>query len=799
MNAKALKILEYDKIKEMLIAQTGCEASAEAARNLAPLRSEHEIRDELRSTTEAVDLIVRKGPLPTAGICDISVPLSLARKGGCLTMKELLEVRRDLAAAREVVTFMKSDELPELPIIREMTDLLVEVPNLEKEIERCILTEDDMADGASPKLRSIRREIGITGEQIKNRLNRMASSAENKPYLQDSIVTIRDGRYVIPVKKEHRDRFPGMIHDQSRGGQTLFIEPQAIVDMNNRLHELEVEEQAEIARILQDLSDRTADHYAEIKSNQAILSRLDFIMAKGKLSRKMNGEEPHIAEDGVLELKAARHPLIDPEKVVPIDITIGGRYRTLIVTGPNTGGKTVSLKTAGLLSAMALSGLHIPASGTSRLPIFKDIFADIGDEQSIEQSLSTFSSHMKMIVEIVEKAGPDTLVLLDELGAGTDPTEGAALAIAILQEMHDSGAMTMATTHYNELKKYALQTEDVENAAMEFDVETLSPTYRLMIGVPGKSNAFEISKKLGLRKEIIDRAELLIERGDMEFENVIASIENDRKLAADDREKARNVLLEAEEREREAERREAETASKREKIISDARAEAREYIREAKETARQLQKELIYVSEHADRGPGKMSERASRKLDDSRKRLKNIEQKYAAKQVAQVNSKPVSAEDLKIGDRVKLMTLGQNGEVASLPDQKGELDVAVGVMKIRANIKDLMLIGEGKERKKPQASTRYGSLYRAKTAAVSPTCNVQGESLEDALMDVEKYLDDVYIAGLEKVTIIHGRGEGILKNGIRSMLRKNKCVASFAPGTYGEGGDGVTTVIMKKN
>lgn len=799
MNARALRILEYDKITEMLTAETGCEASAEAARRLRPLEDEHEIRDELRSTTEAVDLIVRKGPLPTAGIYDISMHLSFARKGGCLTMKELLEVKRDMTAAREVITFMKSEDLPELPAIRQMTELLVAVPELEKEIDRCILSEDEMADSASPKLKSVRREIGVTGEQIKNRLNRMASSAENKPYLQDSIVTIRDGRYVIPVKKEHRDRFPGMIHDQSKGGQTLFIEPQAIVDMNNRLRELEVEEQAEIARILQELTDRTVEHHAELKSNQAILTKLDFIMAKGKLSRRMNGAEPHISDDGVLELVAARHPLIDPEKVVPIDITIGGRYRTLIVTGPNTGGKTVSLKTAGLLSAMALSGLHIPASEASRLPLFRDIFADIGDEQSIEQSLSTFSSHMKMIVEITENAGPDTLVLLDELGAGTDPTEGAALAIAILQEMHDSGAMTMATTHYNELKKYALQTDDVENAAMEFDVETLSPTYRLMIGVPGKSNAFEISRKLGLKKEIIDRAELLIERGDMEFENVLASIENDRKRAADDREEARRLLAEAEEREKAAEKKESETAAKREKILSDARAEARGYVRDAKETAKQLQKELNYVSEHSDRGPGKMSERASRKLDDSRRRIKNIEEKYAVRQGSQINSKPVSADDLKIGDRVKLLTLDQNGEVTSLPDQKGDLDVAIGVMKVRANVKDLMLIGEGKERKKPAASPRYGNLYKTKTASVSPTLNVQGESLEDAVMDAEKYLDDVYIAGLEKVTIIHGRGEGILKNGIRSMLRRNKCVASFAPGAYADGGDGVTVVTMKKN
>ena len=794
MNQKALETLEYRKIIAQLKREMGSAASAKLADELTPLTSEKIIKEELRSTTEAVDLIVRKGPLPTGGIYDIREALLLAQKGGSLTMRQLLEVQNVLGISSEVVAFMHDDALPELKYIGEMVDLIVEFTALEKEISRCILTEDEMADNASPKLKDIRRSIHQQNQAIKNKLSRIITSSSNKTYLQDAIVTMRDGRYVIPVKQEYRSFFPGMVHDQSKGGATLFIEPQGVVELNNKLRELEVEEQLEIARILAELSSRVAEHYREIRSNLDLLTKLDFIMAKGKLSCKMHASEPKIDVDGELRLISARHPLIEYKKAVPVDIRIGGDYRTLIITGPNTGGKTVSLKTAGLLVMMAQSGLHIPASHASTLPIFGDVFADIGDEQSIEQSLSTFSSHMKNIVSIIDKASFDSLVLVDELGAGTDPTEGAALAIAILERFYDSGALTMATTHYNELKKYALATSGVENAAMEFDVETLTPTYRLLIGVPGKSNAFEISKKLGLSESVIERASEHIKHGDMEFENVISSIEDDKRKAAADRLDAESMRAEIEERLKKLEEKEQSLSEKRADIIAEAKREARELLRETKSAVKDVQKDLRKLQKsgaHTNLNTGA--------LEKSRRKINEAEDLVSEKVVKQVNSEPVSADTLKVGDRVKLLTLGQNGTILSLPDEKGNLMINIGALKVKARLQDLMLINEGKDRK-PQAksSSKYGSLLRSKSSSVSASINVMGKNLEDALADVEKYLDDVYMAGLDMVSIIHGRGGGILKDGIRQMLKRKKYVDSFGAASYNDGGEGVTIVHMKK-
>lgn len=794
MNQKALETLEYKKIIAQLKREMGSAASAKLADELTPLTSEKIIKEELRSTTEAVDLIVRKGPLPTGGIYDIREALLLAKKGGSLTMRQLLEVQNVLCISSEVVAFMHDDALPELKYIGEMVDLIVEFTALEKEISRCILTEDEMADNASPKLKDIRRSIHQQNQAIKNKLSRIITSSSNKTYLQDAIVTMRDGRYVIPVKQEYRSFFPGMVHDQSKGGATLFIEPQGVVELNNKLRELEVEEQLEIARILAELSSRVAEHYREIRSNLELLTKLDFIMAKGKLSCKMHASEPKIDKDGELRLISARHPLIEYKKAVPIDIKIGGDYRTLIITGPNTGGKTVSLKTAGLLVMMAQSGLHIPASHASTLPIFGDVFADIGDEQSIEQSLSTFSSHMKNIVSIIDKASYDSLVLVDELGAGTDPTEGAALAIAILERFYDSGALTMATTHYNELKKYALATSGVENAAMEFDVETLTPTYRLLIGVPGKSNAFEISKKLGLSESVIERASEHIKHGDMEFENVISSIEDDKRKAAADRLDAESMRAEIEERLKKLEEKEQALSEKRADIIAEAKREARELLRETKSAVKDVQKDLRRLQKsgvHTNLNTGA--------LEKSRRKINEAEDLVSEKVVKQVNSEPVSADTLKVGDRVKLLTLGQNGTILSLPDEKGNLMVNIGALKVKARLQDLMLINEGKDRK-PQAksSSKYGSLLRSKSSSVSASINVMGKNLDDALADVEKYLDDVYMAGLDMASIIHGRGGGILKDGIRQMLKRKKYVDSFGAASYNDGGEGVTIVRMKK-
>jgi len=794
MNQKALETLEYKKIIAQLKREMGSAASAKLADELTPLTSEKIIKEELRSTTEAVDLIVRKGPLPTGGLYDIREALLLAKKGGSLTMRQLLEVQNVLGISSEVVAFMHDDALPELKYIGEMVDLIVEFTALEKEISRCILTEDEMADNASPKLKDIRRSIHQQNQAIKNKLSRIITSSSNKTYLQDTIVTMRDGRYVIPVKQEYRSFFPGMVHDQSKGGATLFIEPQGVVELNNKLRELEVEEQLEIARILAELSSRVAEHYREIRSNLELLIKLDFIMAKGKLSCKMHASEPKIDADGELRLISARHPLIEYKKAVPVDIRIGGDYRTLIITGPNTGGKTVSLKTAGLLVMMAQSGLHIPASHASTLPIFGEVFADIGDEQSIEQSLSTFSSHMKNIVSIIDKASYDSLVLVDELGAGTDPTEGAALAIAILERFYDSGALTMATTHYNELKKYALATSGVENAAMEFDVETLTPTYRLLIGVPGKSNAFEISKKLGLSESVIERASEHIKHGDMEFENVISSIEDDKRKAAADRLDAESMRAEIEERLKKLEEKEKAVSEKRADIIAEAKREARELLRETKSAVKDVQKDLRRLQKsgaHTNLNTGA--------LEKSRRKINEAEDLVSEKVVKQVNSEPVSADTLKIGDRVKLLTIGQNGTILSLPDEKGNLMINIGALKVKARLQDLMLINEGKDRK-PQAksSSKYGSLLRSKSSSVSASINVMGKNLEDALADVEKYLDDVYMAGLDMVSIIHGRGGGILKDGIRQMLKRKKYVDSYGAASYNDGGEGVTIVRMKK-
>lgn len=791
MNKKGLKVLEYNKIIELLSSQAGSEMAKEKLKALTPSDNAAEIREYLAETTEAVSVIVRKGSLPVGQIYDIENAMHLARKGGSLTMRQLLQVLYNLKVASNVVTFLKSD-LPPLPIINGMAEVIVTFPRLAERIDRCILSEDEMADSASPELRTIRRDIVRQNDAIRNRLNSILNSSTSKTYLQDAIVTMRDGRYVVPVKAENRSKVPGIVHDQSGSGATLFIEPQVIVELNNKLRELELAEKAEIDRILAELSSNVAEHFHDIMNNQKLLIDLDVFFAKGKLSCMMKAEEPAIDEEGYLDLRAARHPLIDPKKVVPINVSIGKVYDTLVITGPNTGGKTVTLKTIGLLAMMCQSGLHIPAAGTSRMPVYKDIFADIGDEQSIEQSLSTFSSHMRNTVELVEKAETGTLVLLDELGAGTDPTEGAALAIAILERLASQGAQTVATTHYNELKKYAISTPGVENASMEFNVETLSPTYRLSIGVPGKSNAFEISKKLGLPSEIIDRANDLLEKGDIEFEDVLSAIEADKKRAEDERDEAMALAASMRKQQEELQRREKLLEKREREALQQAKEEARAIIKEAKDTASEVQKELRELSKVQSLGE------RNKRLEQGRRRLKETESKYQDGIVREVNENPVSIDDVQVGDKVRLLTLDQTGEVLTLPDEKGDLMVKVGIMKINVNISDLMMINEKKSGKSKKVGSHYGNLYRAKAMAVSTSVNVVGKNLEDATMEVEKYLDDAYMAGLKEVTVIHGRGQGILKEGLRQLFKRNKLVASFRKGSYNEGGEGVTIVKLKE-
>lgn len=789
MKEKTLNVLEYNKIIQQLSEQAGSEMTKKVISELKPFDNVSEIRECQGETTEAVRLINYKGPLPVGGFYDIEESVSFARKGGTLTMAQLLRILYNMKTAERTVSFLKGD-IPEIPIICSVVELLAVHKRLADEIDRCILSEDEMADNASSQLRSIRRAMVRQNEALKAKMNHILNSADNRTILQDAIVTMRNGRYVIPVKQEHRSRVPGIVHDQSSSGATLFIEPQAIVNLNNELRQLELDEKAEINRILVELSEGVSEYYHDLVNNQKLLLTLDMFMAKGKLSIAMGGEEPEINEDGIMELKAACHPLIDRERVVPINISLGGEYKTLVITGPNTGGKTVTLKTAGLLPLMAQTGLHIPAAPGSRLPVYRQVFADIGDEQSIEQSLSTFSSHMTNIVDIVEEAGEGSLVLLDELGAGTDPTEGAALAIAILERLAQSGAYSVSTTHYTELKKYAISTEGVENASMEFDVETLSPTYRLIIGLPGKSNAFEISNKLGLSREITDRARNLLEAGDIAFEDVISALEEDKRLAEEERDEAILINIEMKRQKEELEKKAKRFEEQKEKELEKAREKAREIISEAKDVSKEVQEELKALAKLES-----MGERNVR-FDQSRRRLREIENKNRNTIKRETNDNPVDPKQLSLGDRVKLLTLNQNGEIISLPDEKGDMQVQVGIMKIGVNVSDIMLIESGKPKKKAKASG-YGKLYKKKAQTISTSVDVRGKNLDDAVMDVEKYIDDAFISGLEQVTIIHGRGEGILRKGIQEMLKRHKNVKSFRKGGFNEGGDGVTVIKLK--
>lgn len=792
MNKKAIGILEYNKIKELLENETDCRLTKNCIKDLKPITDYEIIDEELRSTTEGVDLILHKGNLPLGTIPDVIAIASFARKGGCLTMRQLLEIHYILAVTDNVIKFMSSED-NDFPIIKSYCELLVSHETLEREIDRCIISEDEMADNASPKLRSIRRKIVIQNDAIKRKLNKIITSPGNKAYLQDSIVTIKDGRYVVPVKLEHKSKFPGIIHDQSKGGATLFIEPQAIVTMNNELRELELEEQVEISRILQKLSDNVGECFHDISHNQKNIVQLDYIMAKAKLSIKMKAFPPKISKGRELILKDARHPLIDREKVVPICVNIGKDYQTLVITGPNTGGKTVTLKTIGLLVLMAQSGLHIPASEDSVLPIYDNIFADIGDEQSIEQNLSTFSSHMKNLVNILDEVDEKSLVLLDELGAGTDPTEGAALAISILETLFKKGSQTVATTHYNELKKYALSTDKVQNASMEFDVATLRPTYRLRIGAPGKSNAFEISRKLGLPKAIIERSNELIQSKDMEFQDVISAIDREKVKVEVELKEAKEIKKELEEARSSLKKEKEDFEREKEKILDSSKEQARTIIKEAKDMVKDVRKSLRNIDKIENFGE------KNKIYDESRTKLKNIEDQYDEVVVSQVNNKPVKASTLKIGDRVKVMTLNQNGEIVSLPNSNGDLQVQIGMLKANVNVRDVMILNTGKasKNKKSFGSKKYGNLIRNKAMSISSSINVQGENMDNAIMDVEKYIDDAFMAGLSEVTIIHGRGQGILRSGIRKALRKNKNVDAFRAGVYNEGGEGITIVKLK--
>lgn len=790
MNEKTYKALEYGKIVEMLQNEACSDITRGKIKKLKPEVDRRDVEELQDETCEATQAILAKGNIPLGNFYDLSDMVSLACKGGVLSMGELLQVHYNLCIAREVSDYF-DEEIKNVAKIKALTDLICVFPALEKDIDRCIVSETEMADNASHELKSLRRSIQRQNETIRTKLAQIVSKSENKSVLQDSLVTMRHGRYVIPVKQEHKSKVTGIVHDQSQTGATLFIEPQIIVNLNNELSELKLAEEKEVHRILDMLTRAVAAQSRIILNNQELLGKLDFIFARARLGIAMGAFSPKIS-DGYIEVRKARHPLLDANKVVPIDITIDKRTKALIITGPNTGGKTVTLKTLGLFCLMFQSGLQIPAEEGSSLPVFKRIFADIGDEQSIEQSLSTFSSHMTNIVAIMKKADENSLVLFDELGAGTDPQEGASLAIAILEEIMQKGAMCLATTHYTELKKFAIETAGVQNASMEFNIETLSPTYHLILGLPGKSNAFEISRKLGLEEAIIGRARTLLTSGELEFENVLQSIEEDRKAAQEQREEALLIGLAMKKKQEELDAAKAKFEARKEKLIENAKQEALKIIHEAEECRADVQAKLKDLDLMDS-----MAERNARLLE-SKRQLENAKGRYREKIAVPENYKPVTADMLKVGDLVKVLSLGQNGTILSLPDGKGEISVQVGNLKVNVALKNIMLLSQG-TKKQPEKlpKTKYASLYKDKARNVSLSINVRGKMLEEALAEVDKYIDDAFMAKLEKVTIIHGRGEGILRRGIQEMLSKNKHIKEFRDGHFNEGGNGVTVVSLK--
>jgi DNA mismatch repair protein MutS2 len=792
MNEKVYRVLEFDKVKELLAGKTISPMAAKAVGEIFPVFEEHKIREMLAETDEAVSVIMHKGSLPLGGLQDVKRSVRYAEKGGVLSMRELLDIMQSLRVAREVLAFMNDEALGEIPHLYGYMEVITAVKNLEDHIDRCIESEEEMRDNASPLLHDIRRKITRQRESARVRINAMVSSNVNKDMLQDNVVAMRDGRFVLPVKQENRAKFPGIIHDRSATGATLFIEPEAVVAINNEIRELELKEQEEIHRILAELSKEAGMYVRNIINNQKYLTRLDVIFAKAKMSVEYGGNAASVSKKGIIDIRRGRHPLLDREKAVPLDIYCGKNYRTLVITGPNTGGKTVTLKTVGLMMLMHQSGMHIPAGAGTYLPVMKKIYADIGDEQSIEQSLSTFSSHMKNIVEIISGADEKTLVLLDELGAGTDPTEGAALAIAILDRLKSEGCMTFATTHYSELKKYAISTDGVENASMEFNVETLSPTYRLTIGTPGKSNAFEISKKLGLDSEIIDYAKNLLGADDLEFENIISAIEKDRTAAEAERDKAAELKLKLRRQEEELRRRQANAEEKRQKMLEKARKEAFDIVADAKAFAEEVRQELKEIQQSVP------DEETTRKQQIVRRKLRQKSDEYREVFEPAVNAKPASREELQIGDRINLVTMGQKGTVVSLPDDKDNLFVQIGNMKLKVKLADITKIDRHGVQKTFEEKTNYSSMFSQKTMNISTSINVIGKVLDDAVMEVDKYLDDAYMAGLPQVTVIHGRGEGILKRGLHQLFRKHAHVDSFNSGSFYEGGDGVTVVNLKQ-
>lgn len=789
MNKKALHTLEYHKIIDML---TECATSASGktlCQNLTPSVSLAEIQLAQQQTSDALTRIYQKGSLSFSGIHNIGASLKRLEVGGALSIEEFLKIASLLEVAKRAKAYSRSErEDTKADSLDDYFSRLEPLSPLLEEIRRCILSEDEIADDASSALKNIRRSIKNTNEKIRSQMNDLLNS--NRTHLQDAVITMRGGRYCLPVKAESKGQVPGMIHDQSSTGSTLFIEPMAIVKLNNDLKELYLKEQEEIEVILANLSSLTGEYIPYLQDDYEILTELDFIFAKGSLARKYNGTAPIFNEEHRIRIRKGRHPLLDSRKVVPIDIHLGEEFDLLIVTGPNTGGKTVSLKTVGLFTLMGQAGLHIPANDRSELSIFEEVFADIGDEQSIEQNLSTFSSHMTNITSILRQVNANSLALFDELCAGTDPTEGAALAISILSRLHDYGVRTMATTHYSELKVFALSTPGVENASCEFSVETLSPTYRLLIGIPGKSNAFAISGKLGLPADIIEGAKSRMTEQDENFEDLISDLEASRITIEKERLEAEQYKKEIEELKRKLEEKRDRLDSQREKIIRQANEEAHAILRDAKEVADQTIKNFHKY------GQGNVS---AKEMEQERSKLRgkmnDLEKNMTMKQKETSNHKV--PKNLRIGDSVKVLSMNLKGTVHTLPNDKGDLYVQMGILRSLVNIKDLVLLEDTPTLGNKKKSTGAGKLKMSKSASISAEINLIGKTTDEAVALLDKYLDDAYLAHMPSVRVVHGKGTGALRKAVHGHLKRLKYVDSFRLGEFGEGDSGVTIVTFK--
>lgn len=792
MNEKALKTLEYYKIIDMLEAFATSSIGKNKCRQLRPLDNLTEIETMQQETADALSRIYQKGSLSFSGVKDVRGSLKRLEVGSTLGIGELLAIRSLLENASRAKAYSRREtENEHTDSLDNMFELIEPLSPLATEIGRCILSEDEISDDASTGLRQVRRSMKLTNDKIHTQLSSFVSG-NSRTYLQDAVVTMRNGRYCIPVKAEYKSQVPGMIHDQSSTGSTIFVEPMTIVRLNNEMRELEIQEQKEIEMILSNLSQLAAENLDAIFDDVKLLSELDFIFARAQLAKSQNATEPRFNRDRIIDIKKARHPLIDKHKVVPIDIRIGETFDLLIVTGPNTGGKTVSLKTVGLLTLMGQSGLHIPAFDNSRLSVFREVYADIGDEQSIEQSLSTFSSHMTNVVRFMETADSDSLVLFDELGAGTDPTEGAALAIAILSTLHYRGIRAMATTHYSELKVYALSTPGVENASCEFDVETLRPTYRLLIGVPGKSNAFAISQKLGLPLSIIERAKEQISQEDETFEDVLSNLEESRKTIESEREELASYKEEIKTLKEQLEEKQDKLDQRKERIIAEANEEAHRILREAKDYADQTMR--IFNKAGKDSMSAKELEKHR---SDLRKKMDKAGKKVALK-TPQKQKSTLRPQDLSLGDSVKVMSLNVKGTVSSKPDSKGMLFVQMGILRSKVHISDLQLIDEPVITGPALTRTGAGKIKMNKSASVRTEINLLGKTVDEAVSELDKYLDDAYLAHLSSVRIVHGKGTGALRKGVHNYLKRLKYVQDFHLAEFGEGDAGVTIVEFKK-